>query len=95
MTPRGNVTLYRILIAVALILSAVTLPWWVTAALAIAALSISPAEEVLVAGLIIDILYGAPLPIFGGIVYATTIMAGLAYVVGYLLRMYVKRTFRR
>lgn len=87
--------LYRCLLAVALFISAVMLPWWVTGLVALVALSLSPAEEVLLAGLIIDVLYGAPLPTFAGIEYAATILAGILYVVGYLVRMYAKRTFRR
>jgi hypothetical protein len=78
---------------VLLLSSAVLLPWWCTFLIALWALTRSPAEEVILAGVIIDILYATPLPFAGGFEFAATAAALGAYLAAFPLRTFAHKTF--
>lgn len=81
----------RIAAGVALLLSALFAPWWLTAALAAAlAFIFDWYYEAVAAGFLADALYGSEVPALRGIEFAFTV--GAALVVG--LSMFVRTRVR-
>ena len=48
------------------------LPWWVTLLLGVFLLVVFESYEVVLGGAVIDLLYGAPVPFFGGVSFLAT-----------------------
>lgn len=94
-TNNSSKTLLRILIAIAIFLSAILMPWWVTVILAVISVLMNPAEEIILVGLLVDVLYGAPFIPMLGIEFAGTILACALYLLGYPLRSYTKQLLIR
>lgn len=92
--PKQNQNSLRIVLAILLLISAVAFPWWITAAIGIGALIVSSAEEVIVAGLVIDLLYGVSVSgwFFGA--WAMTLLFGSAYFIALIIRFVYRRHFR-
>lgn len=73
-----------------LILSVFLLPWWCVFAIGAVVLLLSNSFEVVLVGLLWDVLYGAPHEIFFGIRYILTVVFIVCALLGMLLRSVIK-----
>ena len=71
----------RIFLNVCVFLSILWFPWWVTIGFLLLLLGVSRAYEVLLWGVLLDVLYGAPLPDFFGVPLFFTLLCTLIVVV--------------
>jgi hypothetical protein len=71
----------RIISNLILFLSAIIMPWWVTLPMAIFfALRFKSYYELIALGLILDALYGAPMPVFYGHILVFSLTCALIFV---------------
>ena len=71
----------RIFLNGCLLLSALWFPWWVTMGFVLLLLSVARAYEVIVWGIVLDTLYGAPVPRFFELPILFTLLCTLVVVV--------------
>ncbi len=77
----------RLFVALLLFAGVLILPWWATLAVMALALWVSPAEEIILAGVMIDVLYGTPAPYIGMEGWVVTVLACMLYAVASLIRV--------
>lgn len=70
----------RVILNILLALSIMFLPWWISVVLAFALLFLYAAYEVLFWGLVMDMLYSAPIGAFFGIELIFTILFVLLFI---------------
>lgn len=78
---------HRLILNICVLLSVLFLPWWATIALMGAVLfSSERAFEVLFWGLLMDVLYGTPQPLFFNITFLFTFGAGAMFVLAFFIK---------
>ena len=80
--------------AALLIIGALVLPWWALIMLALAALWISPTEEILIAGILVDVLYGGNQTANWIGSWAMTLLFGVLYLSAWVVRFWFRRHIR-
>lgn len=80
----------RLMLDGLLILSVFLLPWWCVFVVGAALLLLTDAYEVILIGLLWDVLYKAPSEIFFGIQYILTVVFVVCALLGLLLRSIVR-----
>lgn len=76
----------RIIFTILFFLSTFLFPWYVTVFFALALVVVAPGYEIVIGGLVLDLVYGTVVPSFFTSPFTFTILFGLTYIVSYFIK---------